>query len=228
MHQELDNSLKRAFLQIPSACNNNCSYCKKDIVSTCWVCTKHENKQFDVREEYIKLIKQLFHIGCRQITLHGENVLGAENIYEFLSKQQIMLLNKALILEDNSKINLDELKYMCKQDVDYNVYSFMQNYNTCLYSTIAINSNLEILPCPRMTNRILGKLDRENLDINKKFTSKINLEELWFMKKENIDKCKKCSRRYLCLECRQIEEKVTKRHNGKRNCVYLDDKEECK
>ena len=138
-----------------------------------------------------------------------------------------MLLNKGLILEDINKISLDELKYMCKQDVDYKVYSFMQDYNMCLYSTIAINSNLEILPCPRMTNRILGKLDRENPDITQNFAKETNLAELWFMKKENIDKCKKCSRRYLCLECRQIEEKITKVNNGKRDCSYLDSKEEC-
>lgn len=73
------------------------------------------------------------------------------------------------------------------------------NYNTCLNKKIAVDVNGAIKNCPSMEK------DFGRVNSNQKIEGIIKqkgFQELWMVKKEQIDTCKICEFRLICTDCR--------------------------
>lgn len=102
-----------------------------------------------------------------------------------------------------------------------NMYRFLNNirYHPCLGHTIAISHTGNVLPCPMMRNKVYGNtINRELYNI---FREKWDdIDNLWQLNLDKIDKCTSCEFRYVCNDCRALEEGLTGRLNGKITCGH--------
>lgn len=83
-------------------------------------------------------------------------------------------------------------------NVNLKMYLDSQNYNTCLHKKISIDRYGNIKNCPSSSD-IFGNHDNDSLidAISKKeFKSK------WYIKKDDIECCKICVFRHMCIDCR--------------------------
>ena len=87
----------------------------------------------------------------------------------------------------------------CKNfSVNMKMYLESKNYNNCLYKKLSVDTHGNIKNCPSC-EKSFGLLDEVSFsDIlsNPEFT------KLWYIKKDDIEVCKDCECRYVCLDCR--------------------------
>ena len=95
-------------------------------------------------------------------------------------------------------------------------FSYLKDNHNCYGNQIAITCNGDVLPCIMSRNLSLG-----NLIHNEKLAHTLNnsnYEYLKHLNKDKIDKCKECSYRFGCLDCRAIEMSASKKINGLEYC----------
>ena len=102
-----------------------------------------------------------------------------------------------------------------------NMYRFLNNirYHPCLGHTIAISHTGNVLPCPMMRNHVYGNIRNREL-YNIFLENWEDIDNIWMMNLDKIDKCTSCEFRYVCNDCRALEEGLTGRLSGKITCGY--------
>ncbi len=91
-----------------------------------------------------------------------------------------------------------------------------QNHNSCLNGKISIDANGEIKNCPAI-QKSFGNTDAINFrDIIKKtdFTS------IWSISKNQINTCKDCEFRFICVDCRAYTEDPENPYSKPLKCGY--------
>ena len=79
-----------------------------------------------------------------------------------------------------------------------NQFTEAYNYNSCLYKQISIDINGEIKNCPSMS-KSFGNINNISLQ---EVVDDNDFKSLWYIKKDNIEVCKDCEFRYMCIDCR--------------------------
>ena len=149
--------------------------------------------------------------------------------YERLSKIHI---TKSL---ENKKIFIDSLrtKYvvLSKEDMDFkhcgeihpmlfknslSFFSESQNYNTCLNRKLCIDKTGFIKNCPAMHNTF-GNIKNEKIEdvVNTK-----SFQKLWFIYKDEINVCKDCEFRNMCMDCRAFIKDLKNIYSQPVKCRY--------
>lgn len=133
------------------------------------------------------------------------------------------IVNVSLITEE--KITQEELEGICLvRDIGQEEFKILSQMNMCMAGMIAINSFLEVTPCPYMRKFIFGKI----LMINNKLkyvkeTDDITLSDFWLTSKPYIEQCSGCSKMHICMDCRAVELMYGKKTDSrfrKRECYY--------
>lgn len=123
---------------------------------------------------------------------------------------------------DSENSLIADIPIMSKKKIQaIDMHDFLNNieYHPCLGHTLAISYTGNILPCPMMRNHVLGNIN--NKALYSIFDEKINdIDKFWNLTLDKIDKCTKCEFRYICIDCRCLEEKLTGKLDGKRICSY--------
>ncbi|WP_153127456.1 4Fe-4S cluster-binding domain-containing protein [Peribacillus tepidiphilus] len=117
-------------------------------------------------------------------------------------------------------MNNDVHKYASLNFPEKMAYNFgyYKDLHPCLNGIIAVTSDKKIVPCPSMHKRILLDLeDKKFIDL---FNHTEEIDKFWRFTLSKTDKCKSCKYRYACIDCRFIEEEITKSINEKEIC-YL-------
>lgn len=78
------------------------------------------------------------------------------------------------------------------------LYLEAKKYNSCLNRKISIDRHGEVKNCPSM-EKSYGNIENVRL---KDVASRDDFQQLWTMKKDDIDVCKDCELRYMCQDCR--------------------------
>lgn len=100
---------------------------------------------------------------------------------------------------------------------DYDTFALSQNYNSCLYKKISIDSNGMVKNCPSF-KKGFGNIQ----DINE-LSNIIKQEEFskfWTIKKDSIKVCRDCEFRYICTDCRVYIEKEDDIFSKPLKCNY--------
>ncbi|OPX77972.1 MAG: Radical SAM superfamily protein [Methanosaeta sp. PtaB.Bin039] len=108
-----------------------------------------------------------------------------------------------------------------KKILPVNVYKFIDNieYHPCLGHTLAICHNGNVIPCPLMRSHRFGNV--RNGELYQVFEKNWKeIEKIWKLNLDKIEKCKCCEFRYACTDCRALEENLTGKLSGKRLCGY--------
>ncbi len=91
-----------------------------------------------------------------------------------------------------------------------------QKHNTCLNRKISIDSNGNIKNCPA-TQQVFGNICQVKLSDVIKDTS---FNRVWNINKDDIETCKDCEFRYVCLDCRAFIEDPMDPYSKPLKCGY--------
>lgn len=82
--------------------------------------------------------------------------------------------------------------------INVETFTESQHYNTCLNRKLSIDAEGHIKNCPGMTKSYGNIRDTKLLDV----VNMAGFRSLWFIKKDEINKCKDCEFRHICTDCR--------------------------
>lgn len=96
------------------------------------------------------------------------------------------------------------------------MFTESQQHNTCLNRKISIDSEGYIKNCPSMSPSFghISDTSLEDVLANPEFT------KWWFVKKDDIDKCKSCEFRHICTDCRAYLENPEDMYSAPLKCGY--------
>jgi len=116
----------------------------------------------------------------------------------------------------------DSLPIMSKEKIlPIDIYKLSNNveYHPCLGHTLAISYTGNVIPCPMMRDHCLGNIVDKGLYTI--FRDGMNyIEKFWKLNLNKIETCTECEFRYVCSDCRALEERLTGNINGKLICSY--------
>jgi radical SAM protein with 4Fe4S-binding SPASM domain len=117
---------------------------------------------------------------------------------------------------------LEKLPIRNKKDISpINLFQFLNNmkFHPCLGHSITICFDGKVLPCSMMRNYVIGNIKEISLaDIFSQKMDEIN--KFWELNLGKIGKCKNCEFKYVCEDCRALEESLTGNLKEKILCDY--------
>lgn len=140
--------------------------------------------------------------------LKYENKYLIEEILDFLKQEEIqedIFFDYLININQISDEQLVEMKYL-KNNISMMEFSIKKKYNTCFKSTISISGDGVITTCPVLKGYDLS----ESGDLQEAVTSK-NMRYLSRLSLDNIEGCTTCGYKYLCNDCRYLEQYI---HNN--------------
>lgn len=165
------------------------------------------SKTFDINK-FMNIYKML----CdKNATAKYSFIISSETMKEYKSYEEKIfslgaeIVNVSLMMENS--ISESELSEICMiNSVDINEYKIFSSMNTCMAGTIAIDTDLNIIPCPEMKSFSLGKIvyDENSLKFIRKNTE-YRLSDFWLNNKNFMQECSICSKKNLCMDCRAAE-----------------------
>lgn len=110
MLNEKVTKLNRAFIEIPSDCSENCSFCSSLKSSSCWICNRFANKVDEINMDiYASIMQQLKLFKCNQVILHGGNLFEKMSLLEdILKKTRYVMQNNLDILLICNVLHIDD------------------------------------------------------------------------------------------------------------------------
>lgn len=231
--EALMQSAQDACIQLCVLTNANCLSLKGlelaieyDVVL---VITIDFTKQFDFEQllNIVNLCKNKNVIAKYSLVFSKNTLEKYMQEKDHVDRLEVDVINLSLQMDDViSDIELSELCWLeFLNETEFKIYSAM---NTCMAGEIAINSKMEVLPCPHMHNFSFGKIFQDGNGIKfKKEEVKFHLSDFWLNHKEHICECLECSKKNICMDCRKAEMDYLHSNNLsiKRKCAYL---ESCK
>ena len=105
---------------------------------------------------------------------------------------------------------------------EFNIDSFFHNieFHPCLGKSIFISSKGTVHPCPMLRTKKWGNIKNKNL-LNFFQKNKEKIYIYWRKNLDYIENCKKCEFRYLCTDCRALEEEISQIANSKTLCRFM-------
>jgi SPASM domain peptide maturase of grasp-with-spasm system len=91
-----------------------------------------------------------------------------------------------------------------------------QHYNTCLNRKLCIDENGYIKNCPSMVKHY-GHIDNTKLE---DVVKSEEFQKLWYIKKDDINVCKDCEFRYMCMDCRAYIKNPNDIYSQPAKCHY--------
>lgn len=128
------------------------------------------------------------------------------NLLEAFSGIEGITLTKSILLNDEES-KFDNRKHYHQNSVNFKNYKNADLFHPCLKGTVAITSQMEILPCPSMKNEILASYSKQNF--KNIFQDYLLLDSYWKLPLKKLESCSKCEYNRFCLDCRAVETKET-------------------
>jgi len=95
-------------------------------------------------------------------------------------------------------------------------YTESQKYNTCLNRKLCLDAEGNIKNCPAM-KQSFGNINDTALT---KVVEKQEFSKLWFIHKDQIDVCKDCEFRHMCMDCRCFIKDLDNIYSQPAKCTY--------
>lgn len=102
--------------------------------------------------------------------------------------------------------------------------SIRKRLHPCLAGKLAIDSNLNVIPCLKMKGINLSNINLEDLNL---FQNYKEIQKYWTFSVRNYEGCKLCKYNVVCLDCRALEMKYVD-GNRKVGCLKCEMQEELK
>ncbi|MCP4215222.1 MAG: SPASM domain-containing protein [bacterium] len=181
---------------------------------TCWQRHAIGNETTEMKNATLaSLYENLQFIPVREIRIEAGNA-AHDAIAAVISRYNCQAF--ALRLGDGREDEVAEFQGICKERgvefsllnekkedmtelvMDYTRFFYSRQFNPCLGHQVAVDTGGEIKPC-LWSDDILGNIADANL---KNMIIGGVFDTYWEMKKDKIEDCKECERRYACRDCR--------------------------
>lgn len=115
-------------------------------------------------------------------------------------------------------LDFNDCGNVCKDLFVYDSEHFFEahTYNTCLNRKVYISQNGLMRNCPLM-NRIFGNIRQLSI---KEIVNSPGFQDLWHVRKDEIDVCKDCEYRFVCTDCRHYIKEKENIHSQPSKCKY--------
>jgi SPASM domain peptide maturase of grasp-with-spasm system len=132
---------------------------------------------------------------------------------------KIININDCMVMftnENLSSVNqcgvIEKEYFICSSEL----YFESINYNSCLNRKLSIDFNGNIKNCPASSHSFGNVNDTNIRDI----ISSLDFKKIWNIKKDQIDICKICEFRYMCIDCRVFIKDVQNIYSQPDKCKY--------
>ncbi|WP_238654652.1 hypothetical protein [Paenibacillus piscarius] len=189
---------------------------KEGIVPIINICVE-ENSVHNVLDK-IMFLEQMTEVNRAQLIVNllvDYNLLEHDLLAAFADIRGITI-TKSIIL-NNEESKFDNRKHYHQNSVNFKNYKNADLFHPCLKGTVAITSQMEILPCPSMKNDVLASYSKRNF--KNLFQDYLLLDSYWKMPLKKLKQCGKCEYNRFCLDCRAVEAKGTD-EKTKYHCSY--------
>jgi MoaA/NifB/PqqE/SkfB family radical SAM enzyme len=143
------------------------------------------------------------------ISIYPKDINKLENIH-------LKNLIKSFIITKDAENSYIPFKKLFKTNIDIFLHNL--EFHPCMGKTISISFSGNVTICPLMRNKVLGNIKEiplsEIIRINKD-----DIHNHWKMNLDNIVGCNCCEFRYLCHDCRALEEEL--QDNIQNKCYKL-------
>ncbi|GCC51544.1 grasp-with-spasm system SPASM domain peptide maturase [Chryseotalea sanaruensis] len=96
------------------------------------------------------------------------------------------------------------------------LFTESQHFNNCLNRKISVDKEGNIKNCPSMLMSY-GKIQNTSL---KEALEKKGFTDNWIIKKDEIEVCKDCEFRYICIDCRAYTSDAKNKYSKPAKCTY--------
>lgn len=100
--------------------------------------------------------------------------------------------------------------------VNINSFAESQEFNSCLNRKISVDQRGEIRNCPAM-GQSFGNISDTSLQ---GVIARRDFQEIWRVNKDQIEICKDCEFRYICIDCRALIRNPEDRYSKPSKCTY--------
>ena len=158
------------------------------------------------------------------VVISSDTLFAYKAAEKELASSGAEIINLSYVMDKS--ISEEELSEICLLNTidrsEYKVYSAM---NTCMAGALAIDRELNLIPCPEIKNMPLGQFEYKNGSFSfVKADAGYRLADFWLNEKKFLKECSQCSRRNLCMDCRAAEcnyQKADADRFTKRECLYM-------
>lgn len=146
-------TLNTAYIELPTDCNKNCSYCNSSKISGCYSCSVAKNIDNKDSLFYRKLIDSLNLYNCKNFIFHGGNPLidwsFTKPILDYLMSKKDN--SSIFIITNDSIIDKNILNYISKNKINLIInVNYTNNYSAeklyylydILHNNIIVNFNV--------------------------------------------------------------------------------------
>lgn len=165
---------------------------------------KHDNSIKN--EDFLSLVKKLPRI--KKIT-----------IYDRMCDDVIAKEDGILIISTKNRISSQsDCGNICPANFNTSLgfFSEAQTYNTCLNRKISIDIKGELCNCPSLNKRY-GNVRNSLL---KDVSDRSDFKEVYYLNKDQIEVCKECEFRYICIDCRAFLSDPENKNSKPSKCSY--------
>ncbi len=143
----------------------------------------------------------------KRLTLYGSNKNGIYENIEFT-----ILKTKEIIVSESScgKVCMDNFN----SKIEFFIES--KNYNNCLNKKVSIDKFGNIKNCPSMSESF-GHINDSKLS---KIIEKTEFKKFWNINKDQIEVCRDCEFRYICMDCRAYRKSIDNEFSKPLKCNY--------
>ncbi len=188
----LDDSKIESHLQIIE------TFCSNSNFETFSILAPYSNKLFESFNEAIFTKVKSFVVYNAPIGFVSPN------------KSIIISAKKSIIAQDCGNVNED----LFIQNIEF--FSQSKSCNTCLSHKVSINKEGQIVNCPA-SKKQFGLI--ENVT-EKQLMSNVDFTSLWSITKDNVEICKDCEFRNICMDCRELRENDENIYSKPLKCNY--------
>lgn len=151
---------------------------------------------------------------CLLYKTHDSNIIidSANKINQVYNLKGIFI-DRLIKKSDIQHFDFDFLRP--KRTTSVEDFSFSLEYNQCLNGTISLNTNQEIIVCPRLTELVVGHIDNCYECLSEK-----SAQLYWGLTKDKIKLCRDCHLRYICGDCRFLEMSFSQDLYSTVNCIH--------
>ena len=100
--------------------------------------------------------------------------------------------------------------------IDIRMFAESQSFNTCLNKKISVDKRGFVKNCPSM---IQNYGSHHNVNITD-VVAQDEFKSIWNINKEQIDVCKDCEFRHICVDCRAYLKNTTDKYSKPKKCNY--------
>jgi SPASM domain peptide maturase of grasp-with-spasm system len=182
-------------------------------------------------ENIIRTLQQSDSLRCLKLQIKYNSLYTTERMSDFLKRnlflQTLVIFSSPFSYIEENKNSLHfiqqtiNIKFCGNIHPNYfslnlPLFTESQAHNTCLNRKLCIDAEGNIKNCPAM-ERSFGNIKDTTLQ---EAIEKPGFKDLWFVHKDQIDVCKDCEFRHLCMDCRCFIKDPENIYSQPAKCTY--------